>query len=222
MPIYEIELYGYGLHAGMDKISKQSYEFWKDRDDVAEATDPNLDFDFEAIGVSPKSDLSLWDFWDYNSVVSFSGLDLGQVEILVFDENRNTVYKNYIDDLFAERSKDEEYYETTDRLDDFYIRAYDPSSSDLVKGHYLCWNRTGKGLWFTGKIEAPEGKCFDIEKVQFASVDFEGYEYLTSVIYEDQELRNEGYEIRWNDPDISFFESTNENLRTETWQYELY
>lgn len=222
MAVYKIELRGTGLQAGIGAISKASYSFWNGRDDILEATDPNSDFSFDDIGIDEGSDLTLYDFWDYTSALSFSGLGLmPEVNILltVLDENRDVVYEIDLCDLAAERMAKDEYYEFAEEQDEFYSRVSTPNHSDLVTGAYLYWYRSGTGKWFTGTVEQDQ---FNIEDLEFDGVDFEGDNYLISVKYKGQQLMNDDYDIGWNDQTINLIQSTNQNGLKAIWRYELY
>jgi hypothetical protein len=223
MALFTIELHGNGIHAGLGKVSKSAYQFWKDRNDLWDATDPNGNFDFKSIGASKTTNLS--HFWNYNDKVSFSGLELfteASILLIIFDSERNVVLEKTLDQLLLERQQTDEFAELTESLDEFYIRTYSPQESDLPAGYYFNWSRAGTGQWFSADVTLENSGAFDISKLQFNSVDFEGDEFLVEVIYDGEKLSNNEYNIGWADPQISFEVSENKKGLSKAWKYELY
>ena len=223
MALFTIELHGNGIHAGIGKISKSAFQFWKDRDDLVEATDPNNEFDFKSVGAAKINNLSA--FWDYNKNISLSGVELfteASILLMVFDSERNVIFEKTLEQLLAERQQTDEFAELTESLDEFYLRSHTPKESDLPSGQYLYWSRRGTGKWFSADVTLDVSTEFNLDRLEFKSVDFEGDECLVEVIYEGQVLSNEEYNIRWTDPSIFLVISENKNGFNNAWKYELY
>lgn len=177
---YKIELRGRTLDAGVGKITEAQYLYWKDREDeLGEALNDSFDYEEN----ETPDECKLYEYYnEYDDVKFVWGVE-SDCWIIISTEN-NTIFEGSIYKFLEKVHGDNDsYYDAVSSTEEFY------SDYDLKdKGPVVFWQQYGKGGWYDGLLEGE----FDPKKLRFESIDFEGTEYITKVIYGDDEISNEG------------------------------
>ena len=186
---YKLTIWGYGGEIAIGRLTEAQYEFWKGKDEaeiVDHCTSWEDDNFEEEYGYKVPEDAKFCQdgAWyeteghlDNMSGCEFSELNHIQIE----DENGETVFNEGLSyDLEEKHSVQLEQGETY------------ASDWDDVDG-YFCVQSSEKGQFFAADLElkAP----FDPSKLKISTVDFEGWELVTGVEYDGEELEgHDGYD----------------------------
>lgn len=175
---YEVQLQGYGGEIVMGRITKEQYEFWRNRDDLAEfAYDWNGDIDVpEDMKIFNPGDWHECDDLAHENGCEFSDCCM----VRVHDEAGNEVFSCALSysaleqqGVFVEGISDEEY-----RV------GYDSDAK-----YYFFGQHFEKGCFQTYTIEDYK---FDPAKLNFRINDIEGWALVTGVSYMSEELDDTG------------------------------
>jgi len=179
---YTITLWGYGGEVSVAKINKEQFEYWTDKDE-ADLIEHCVDWDNE-MEVPEEARICTDGAWyevegqiDHGSGVEFSDLNHIQID----DENGETVFDEGLSYELEEKhgvqlQGDEAYVGNTEGND-----------------YGFCFQSTEKGTFFSAEFElkAP----FDPSKLKIYTTDYEGWEIVTGVDYDDEEIPGyDGYD----------------------------
>jgi hypothetical protein len=176
---YEIHLTGYGGEIAIGRITREQYEFWKDREDLDEHChdwDNEMEIPEDAIIARDGS------WYECDDIAHENGCEFSDAcWITVYDENNNEVWTSPLSSAALEErgvgvegmNRDEHYVE------------YD---TDV---EYYFWGQNfEKGTFQTYEIEI-YGK-FDPARLNFSTIDVNGWELVNGVSYESIELDDTG------------------------------
>lgn len=193
---YTIEIYSRGYDVGIGTITKEQYEYWIDREEyLDDALNQNFDYEEDETPVECQFD----EYYnEYSDIVYAWGPDMDYHEMIIKDENGNTVYEGNAYDLINEHDEDHEVmYEG----EEYFMSVQKP-------GYYVQWCQGGKGCYFEGEFEADE---FDPKKLKFFNSETDYGDVLTKVFYDNEELDNSA-----GDYDIKSFEASLYEIGEET------
>ena len=182
---YKLSLWGYGGEIAMGRLTKAQYEYWKDKDESDIIDHCTSWADEEEENPVPEearfcNDGSWYDTEGH--LDSMSGCEFSELNhIQVDDENGDEVWNQGLSwELEENHGVQLEQGETY------------ASDWDDVDG-YFCFQSTEKGTFFSADLhlKAP----FDPSKLKISTVDFEGWELVTGVDYDGEELEGfDGYD----------------------------
>ena len=215
MKHYQIMLWGYGGEAAYIKLSKEQYEYWKEKYDE----DDELLLDYmlagegwseeeeEPLDVPPEMDFMLWNSdvgeqfrtpW-YEAPTEFCHqYGVGYDCRLTVNEVVSGEYNSdYVGDVIDGEEITELNVKITDEsggedeLIDFSM-AKDHQGNAIEEPEYVCqfWSAE-KGTFFEGYISVPDD--FDIKKLKIYSEEFpNGDDTVVKVEYDGEEVDNQG------------------------------
>lgn len=188
---FTIKLYGTGSDRGVAVITKEQYEYWSDEDNEMYLGDAlNDSYDYEENETPEEARLP----YEYYNEYTDAGFWTGPEEpayLCVEDEDGNELIDEELTDYLTELHGEEEYYNYYSEEREFYLNSY-----DLKPGYYIYWAQGGKGTYFEGSVDIPEGEEFDPKKLKFETIDFLGNTIIEKVYYGTEEVENFGGE--WN------------------------
>ena len=183
---YTITLWGYGGEVAVAKINKEQFDYWKpkiDEDGDSELVEHCVDWDNE-VEVPEEARICTDGAWyevegqiDHGSGVEFS--DLNHIQIA--DENGETVFDEGLSWELEEK------HGVQLQGDEAYVGNVDGAD------YGFCFQSTEKGTFFSAEFElkAP----FDPSKLKIYTTDYEGWELVTGVDYDDEEISGyDGYD----------------------------
>jgi hypothetical protein len=176
---YEIHLSGYGGEIAIGRITKEQYEFWKEREDLSNHChdwDNELEIPDDMIIARDGS------WYECDDLAHENGCEFSSAcWVSVYDENSNEVWSCPLDG--AELEERGVYVEGMNR-DEYYV-AYDSDAE-----YYFYGQNFEKGTFQTYEIEI-YGK-FDPARLNFSTIDVNGWELVNGVSYESIELDDTG------------------------------
>ena len=185
---YKLTIWGYGGEIAIGRLTEAQYEFWKGKDEaeiVDHCTSWEDDNFEEEYGYKVPEDAKFcqdgaW-FETEGHLDNMSGCEFSELNhIQIEDERGETVFDEGLSyNLEEKHSVQLEQGETY------------ASDWDDVDG-YFCVQSSEKGQFFAADLElkAP----FDPSKLKISTVDFEGWELVTGVEYDGEELEgHDGY-----------------------------
>jgi hypothetical protein len=192
---YEIMLSGYGGEIVCGSISKEQYEFWKERDDFEEHCndwDNEMEVPEEMMVVRDGS----WHDCDdlaHECGAEFSSLNYVSV---VDKKTGETVFECLLDyEELEKHGVDPEGIAS----EEYYI-LYDSDADYAFLGQSV-----EKGTFFTGEVEVI-GK-FDPRKLSFSYIDVEGWQIVNGVSYQSEIVEDTGgYSTTGKSLDFKIFE----------------
>jgi len=186
---YKLTIWGYGGEIAIGRLTEAQYEFWKGKDEaeiVDHCTSWEDDNFEEEYGYKVPEDAKFcqdgaW-FETEGHLDNMSGCEFSELNhIQIEDERGETVFDEGLSyNLEEKHSVQLEQGETY------------ASDWDDVDG-YFCVQSSEKGQFFAADLElkAP----FDPSKLKISTVDFEGWELVTGVEYDGEELEgHDGYD----------------------------
>jgi len=177
---YEIMLSGYGGEIVLGSISKEQYDFWKDREDFEEHCS---DWDNE-LEVPEEMQIVRDGCWhDVDDLNHECGAEFSNLNyITVVDKKTGeTVFESPLSsDELEKRGIDPEGF----AVDEYHVR-YDSDADYAFLGQSV-----EKGTFFTGEVEIV-GK-FDPARLSFSYIDIEGWELVNGVSYESEIIDDTG------------------------------
>ena len=191
---YKIELSGRTIDAGIGSMTQEQYDYWKDRDEDELSEALNSNFDYEE-NETPK-ECQLYDYYnEYEDIKFVWGVELELCYLEITNKAGEKIYAGPAQDfLDTAHGDDDSKYDATEETDECYI---DYEAKD--KGPVVYWRHGGKGSWYTGIIEAETE--LDLKKIKFNTCDWEGIELITEVVYNSEEIYNDGgdYWGKWTE-----------------------
>ena len=180
---YKIELRGRGEERGINKITKTQYEYWNENsEELYEAL--NGDYDYDGKNVPKKARFEYEYYNEYCDEGYWFGAD-SYCYIVITDNDGNEIISQELGE-FIETVHGDEQYEAMVEVEEFYMEY------DLKPGYYVYWAQGGKGTYFESEVEVPDNDIFDLKKLTFETVDFEGNTHIKTVKYNDESLENYG------------------------------
>jgi hypothetical protein len=178
--IYEIILSGYGGEIVLGRVTKDQYEFWKDREDF---DDHCNDWDNELEVPEDVQVVKNGSWHDVDDLAHECGVEFSSSNwITVIDKETNdTVFECCLDHEELEKhGVDTEGF----AIEEFYVQ-YDSEAE-----YSFLAQSVEKGTFFTGEVEA-FGK-FDPKKLSFSYIDIEGWQIVNGVSYQSEIVDDTG------------------------------
>lgn len=192
---YEIILSGYGGEIVCGSITKEQYNYWKDREDFE---DHCSDWDNE---MEVPEDLQIvrdGSWHDVDDLIHECGAEFSSANwIAVYDkETQELVFECCLDSEELEKhGVDPEGF----AVEEYYIRF------DSDAEHAFIGQSVEKGTFFTGEVETI-GK-FDPKKLSFSYIDIEGWQLINGVSYQSEIVDDTGgYSTIGKSLDFKIFE----------------
>ena len=184
---YRLSLWGYGGEIATGKLTQEQYEFWKDKEEyhvIGHCTGYDDDDEFEEeYGYKvPEEAKFCYDGAWYETEGALDhmwGCEFSNgCHIQIDDENGNEFFNQELTWELEENhgiqlDGDEMYAGSRDDVD-----------------YYFCFQSSEKGTFFEADIELKQP--FDPNKLVIRTVDFEGWELVTGVEYNGEDLDNAG------------------------------
>lgn len=176
---YEIILTGYGGEIAIGRITREQYEFWKDREDLDEHChdwDNEMEIPDDMIIARDGS------WYECDDIAHENGCEFSDAcYVTVYDEDKNEVWTSPLSSAALEErgvgvdgmNRDEHYVEY---------------GTDVE--YYFWGQHFEKGTFQTYEIEI-YGK-FDPARLNFSIIDVNGWELVNGVSYESIELDDTG------------------------------
>jgi hypothetical protein len=176
---YEIVLTGYGGEIAIGRITQEQYEFWKEREDLDEHChdwDNEMEIPDNVIIARDGS------WYECDDIAHENGCEFSDAcWVTVYDEDKNEVWTSPLSSSALEErgvgvegmNRDEHYVE------------YDTDAE-----YYFWGQHFEKGTFQTYEIEI-YGK-FDPARLNFSTIDVNGWELVNGVSYESIELDDTG------------------------------
>jgi hypothetical protein len=193
---FTIKLYGRGTDRGIGTITKEQYEYWNEHsDDLGDAL--NDQYDYEENETPEEARLPYEYYNEYEDIAFETGIDEDSCYIEITDPDGNEVYD---DELFSflttVHGDSDSCDEATEETDEMYL-----NTACMPAGYYVYWQQGGKGTYFEGTIFLDKDSEFDPKLLKFNTVDFDGNSMITTVLYDNEEINNDGGEWsgKWDD-----------------------
>lgn len=169
---YDIMLSGYGGEIVLGSITKEQYQFWKDRDDFEEHCT-----DWDDVGDIPDDIkiVSEGQWHDVDNLAHECGVEWSSSNYIVVTdrETGETVFECNLDsDELEQHGVDPDGFS----VEEFYVQWDSNATYGFLAQSYE------KGCFFTGEVET-FGK-FDPKKLSFSYIDVEGWQIVNGVSYE--------------------------------------
>lgn len=177
---YEIIVSGYGGEIVIGSVSKDQYEFWKDREDFEEHC---TDWNNEA-NISDELRLVRDGSWhELDDLAHECGAEFTSMNyIQVYEkDSQELVFECALDyEELEKHGIDSEGF----AVEEFYVQ-WDSEANYAFLGQSV-----EKGTFFTGEVEVL-GK-FDPARLSFSYIDIEGWQLLNGVSYESEIIDDTG------------------------------
>jgi hypothetical protein len=170
--IYEIILSGYGGEIVLGSVSKEQYEFWKDREDFDEHC---TDWDNEIEITKDMQIVRDGNWHDVDNLAHEVGAEFSSANyISVYDKaTQEMIFECCLDhEELSEKGVDPEGF----AVEEYYVQ-YDSDVSYAFLGQSV-----EKGTFFTGEFETISK--FDPKKLSFSYIDIEGWQIVNGVSYQ--------------------------------------
>lgn len=175
---FEIHLTGYGGEIVLGRITKEQYEFWKNRDDLEEFAN---DWDDEYKIPEEMKFISNGNWYECDDLIHENGCEFSNAcWITVYDENNNEIFNCPLD--YTDLENRGVFMEGA--LQDEYRIEWDSDAK-----YYFLGQNFEKGTFQTYEIEDYK---FDPAKLNFRINDIEGWVLVTGVSYKSEELDDTG------------------------------
>jgi len=185
---YTIRIWGRTREIGVHKIVKAQYDYWSDEDnenDLSAAL--NEDYDYEENNTPKKAQFDA-PYYEYQGVHSFWGFDADDTSMTITNSTGDKIYDGTLESFIAEaHGEDDSLYDATEELEELYPEYFG-------KGYFLFWTQGGKGSCIQTTIDT-EDQEFDPRKFKYTYWDVQGTEVANRLIYDGEELEDEGMDI---------------------------
>jgi hypothetical protein len=181
-----IKIFGRGSDRGIGTITKAQYEYWKEHsDDLGEALNDNYDYDENE---TPEDARLPYEYYnEYEDAGFVSGPDEDSCGVEITDGDEETLYEGELYTVLEEIHGDEDSSDAVEEEAEMYLNSH-----CLAPGYYVVWAQGGKGTYFEGSIDIPEGEEFDPTLLKFLTTDFDGQSIITTVQYNGESIDNSG------------------------------
>ena len=203
---YRIHLWGYGGEAAYLKLTKEQYEFWKDKDE--EEYDSTLTYMLdenreEVTEVPPEmefmsdpEDMEGSRYPWYEAPTEFChqyGVEIGSARLTI-DEIESEEYTAKSIDTVVDGKEIQSYLDEIDAESDYTLELINMSvadGTDEQPDHVLQFYSSEKGTFFEG-IFTIAGQ-FDIKKLKVYTEEFpNGEDIITNITYDGEDIENQG------------------------------
>jgi hypothetical protein len=175
---FEIHLTGYGGEIVLGRITKEQYEFWRDREDLEEFTG---DWDDEMDIPEEMKFFSSGSWYECDDLVHENGCEFSNAcWVTVYDKDNIEVFSCPLD--FTELENKGVFVDGI--AQDEYRVQWDSDSK-----HYFLGQNFEKGTFQTYEVEDYK---FNPQKLNFQINDIEGWTLVTGVSYMSEELDDTG------------------------------
>ena len=175
---YEVLLQGYGGEIAIGSITKEQYEFWKDREDLDEYA---YDWDGEIEIPESMRIFNPGDWYDCDNIAHESGCEFSDIcMVTVVDDQGNEVWSSPLS--IAALNNNGVYTDGMLSQDEFV--------EDTDHQYYFLGQNFEKGCFQTYEIETV-GK-FNPWKINFSIINVNGWTLINGVSYESVELEDTG------------------------------
>lgn len=175
---YTVELWGYGGEIAIGTVKREIYDYFIENeieiDEVANDWDNEAGIPDELMPFPPG------EWYECSDIYHESGISMGDSgTITIYDENRNEIWSHSLDtDLLADDGVNSE------EMSEIYI-------GDQKAGTVVFYGEmTEKGTLFEGDILLKQP--FDPKKLSFQYDDVEGDKVFLSLMYDGEDIDNEG------------------------------
>jgi len=175
---FEIHLSGYGGEIVLGRITREQYEFWRNREDLDEHAH---DWDNELEIPEDMKLCSDGSWYELDDLCHENGCEFSNCcWVTVYDEDNHEVFTCPLD--YDELEEKGVFVEGM--VNDEYRVAWDSDSE-----HYFLGQNFEKGTFQTYEVEDYK---FDPAKLNFRVNDIEGWCLVTGVSYQSEELDDTG------------------------------
>lgn len=187
MPMFTIEINGWGGEMVLGKVTKEAFEHWSTKDQDDEGLSSHLFWDAtsdeDGNDVTDPDDLRfLGEWYEIDHIDHTNGAFEDMCHVLVKDEDGNEVW-----------STDEPAIEST---------SYS-NPEDQDPGYYFKGWTSEKGNFFYADVSIDK---FEPEKLKLYATEIDGDVIIDSVEYDGEELENEGGDTRGKGNGWEFYE----------------
>ena len=183
---YRIYLGGRGSEVGIGKITRAQFEFWQEHEDELSEALSDDDYDYDAID-APEDARFGQPYYEYSDVACECGPNIDSTWVEIINAQDQVVYEGAFEELVSVIDNTlmnrESYESAVDQVTEEYIQFLSP-------GHYVFWVQGGKGTYIDTVVECAEE--FDLTKLRFHTADIDGLEVISGVVYDGQDLDNDG------------------------------
>lgn len=204
---YRIQLWGYGGESAYIKLTKEQYEFWKDKDEEEHDTTLNYITDAEDNG-KPEWVPEEMDFMFYkNDDNSFHtswyemptefchqwGVDLGSARLTITEIESEEYNSKSLEDV-VDGEELQDYLNKIDEENNYELESITmgvAEGTDEQPDYVLQFYSAEKGTFFEGIFEC-NGK-FNIKKLKVFTEEFpNGEDIVTDIQYDGESIENQG------------------------------
>lgn len=172
---YEIMLHGYGGEFVLGSITKEQYEFWKDREDL-----PDFAYDWDN-EIEVPEETKMFDsgnWYECDNLEHINGCEFSELcSVVVYDQDGNEVWSS---PLSVSALENRGVGVDGMNRDEYYVEY------DSTEEYFFSGQNFEKGTFQTYEIEI-YGK-FDPSRLNFSTNDVNGWEFVDGVSYESIEL----------------------------------
>jgi len=184
---YTIRVWGRTREIGVGTITKAQYDYWSSDDrsygDLDDALNENYDYEEEG---TPEDAQFTMPYYEYQDVKSIWGFDEDDTSMTITNQDGEEIYEGDVASFIQEAHGDSDsQYDVTEETDEMYPQY-------LGKGTFVVWTQGGKGSCIQTTITIEEGEEFDPRKFGYKTNDIEGSSIITRLVYDGEELDDEG------------------------------
>jgi len=204
---YRISLWGYGGEKVMGTVSREIYDYFKERRLDLSDYCWNSEYAEENNIPEEMQPFEPGSWYDCDSMVHINGVSANAGTLQIEDENGDTIIEKSLDSFNGLDGDTVEF----DCFDEHWIDKKEPGTVVFIG------SSNEKGTFFESEINltAP----FDITKLKLISEDVDGEEIIDTVIYDGEELDNFGGSTDGKSSDFGFYIA---GSRKEGGRYECY
>lgn len=201
---YKLVLWGYGGETVMGTVSREIYDYFRQR--RLDVGDFAWDSDYADEHNIPED---MWPFppgswYECDNMGHATGADRAAATLQILDENDNTVFERSIEDCDG-------YSDDSPQLgggDEVWIDSQ-PAGTVVFIGR-----SNEKGTFFEGEIELKEP--FDISKLELGYDEIDGNEIINTIVYDGEEIENYGGSTDGKSSDFGFYIA--HSCKSGTWE----
>ena len=185
---YTIRVWGRTREIGVGTISKAQYDYWSSDDrsygELDDALNENYDYDEEGTPEDARFDMP---YYEYQDVQSIWGFDEDDTSMTITNSDGEEIYNGDVEGFVIQAHGDD-----YDGISDVCEETDEMYPQYLGKGTFVVWTQGGKGSCIQTTITIEEGEEFDPRKFGYKTNDIEGNSIITRLVYDGEELDDEG------------------------------
>jgi hypothetical protein len=181
---YIIRIWGRTREIGVGTITKEQYDHWnqEDMEDyLSDAMNENYDYDENE---TPEEARFEHPYYEYNNVTSFWGFDEDMVMTIENQAGEEIFNGDLCGFVNGAHGETQGAWEASEEVEELY-------PDYLGKGYFVMWTQGGKGSCMKATIVTGDQE-FNPRKLKYTTWDINGASCVNSIIYDDQELEDEG------------------------------